>query len=196
MRINYVGKPGSFTTYSFLDVLNKQIPLENFSDKYVLVGATAVDLHDVQITPVSQGSEMAGVEIHASAMQTILDKKYLVLEPKIQTLLFIFLACLLAPLNIFILIAYIIFAFWSFDNGVIRNLIYPPLAIILINIINIIFKYWKEKAQKEYIKKPFLIICRIRYLLKFSKSIKIEIGRGEKGNNCFVFGHCWVHYYF
>ena len=38
MRINYVGKPGSFTTYSFLDVLNKQIPLENFSDKYVLVG--------------------------------------------------------------------------------------------------------------------------------------------------------------
>ncbi len=180
MRINYAGKPGSFTTYSFVDVLNKKIPLENFADKYVLVGATAVDLHDVQITPVSAGKEMAGVEIHANAMQTILDKKYLVLEPKIQALLFILLACLLAPLNIFVLIAYIIFAFWSFDNGVIRNLIYPPAAIIAINIINIFLKYWKEKAQKEYIKKAFSYYLSDSVLAEILKDpSKLRLG-GER----------------
>lgn len=155
MRINYVGKPGSFTTYSFVDVINKKIPLENFRDKYVLVGTTAVDLHDVQITPVSAGKEMAGVEIHANAMQTVLDQKYLSLEPKYQTLLMILIACILSPLSILTIVAYIIFVFISFDGGVIRNLIYPPLSIIVINIINIIIKYWKEKAQKEYIKKAF-----------------------------------------
>lgn len=180
MRINYVGKPGSFVTYSFIDVIDKKIPLENFKDKYVLVGATAVDLHDVQITPVSAGKEMAGVEIHANAMQTILDKKYLITEPKIQTLIFILIAALLAPFSVFTLVAYIIFAFVSFDNGVIRNLIYPPTAIIVINIVNIFVKYWKEKAQKEYIKKAFSYYLSDSVLTEILKDpSKLRLG-GER----------------
>ncbi|MBI5358839.1 adenylate/guanylate cyclase domain-containing protein [Candidatus Amesbacteria bacterium] len=161
LRINYSGKPGSFNTYSFIDVLENKIPLENFANKYVLVGATAVDLHDSQVTPVSMGREMAGVEIHANAMTTILENKYLIAESKSFTLLTIFIFTLLAvitaswPIAWLWLILFIIYSFVSFDLGIIRNLIYTPLAIILVNIISLIIRYLSERSQKEYIRKAF-----------------------------------------
>jgi adenylate cyclase len=161
LRINYSAKPGSFTTYSFIDVLENKIPLENFINKYVLVGATAVDLHDSQVTPVSAGREMAGVEIHANAMATILENKYLVSESRLFTLLTLFTFTLLAvataqwPVAWIWLIIFIIYSFVSFDLGIIRNLIFTPLAIILVNIISLIIRYLSERSQKEYIRKAF-----------------------------------------
>ena len=59
------------------------------------------------------------------------------------------------PLAWLWLIIYIIYAFVSFDLGVIRNMIYVPLAIILINITSIVMRYLSERSQKEYIKKAF-----------------------------------------
>ena len=160
-RINYAGKPGSFISYSFIDVLENKIPLDNFKDKYVLVGATAVDLHDSQVTPVSAGKEMAGVEIHANAMATVLENKYLITESKSFTLLTIFTFTLLAvitaswPVAWIWLIMFIIYSFVSFDLGIIRNLIFTPLAIILVNITSLIIRFLSERSQKEYIRKAF-----------------------------------------
>jgi adenylate cyclase len=187
-RINYVGSPGSFPTYSFVDVLENRTPIENFQNKYVLVGATAVDLHDSQITPVSAGREMAGVEIHANAMATILDNKYLVSEPKLLTLLTIFVFALLAiltanyPVGWIWLGGYFVYAFVSFDRGVIRNLIYPPAIIIIINIINIIIRYLSERAQKQYIKKAFsyyLSESVLKEILKDPNKLKLGGSRQE-----------------
>lgn len=187
-RINYVGRPGSFATFSFVDVLENNVPLDNFKDKYVLVGATATDLHDSQVTPVSAGREMAGVEIHANAMATILENKYLVLESRSFTLLTIYTFTLFAvitanyPIVWLWLIVYIIYAFVSFDLGFIRNMIYPPLGIIIVNIVNIIIKYWNEKSQKEYIKKAFsyyLSDSVLKEILKDPSKLKLGGERKE-----------------
>lgn len=72
MLINFVGRPRSFKTISYYQVLNRMISLDIFKDKIVLVGATSDLLHDLFPTPFSESNLMPGVEIHANAIHTIL----------------------------------------------------------------------------------------------------------------------------
>jgi len=49
--INYLGPPGSFPTYAAKDVVNGELPPGALKDKIVLVGATAVGVYDMRVTP-------------------------------------------------------------------------------------------------------------------------------------------------
>jgi adenylate cyclase len=107
-RINYYGPPGTFPVYSFSDILDDadfdlshpdldtdymeqwgpdlyeliwgDLP-HPFKDKIVLVGVSALDLHDDKRTPFYGygGSQvpMPGVETHAHAIQTIIDQNWI-----------------------------------------------------------------------------------------------------------------------
>lgn len=166
-RMNYVGPPNTFATYSYIDILDGTVSAEIFSEKIVLIGATSPGLQDTQMTPVSNGTPMAGVEIHANAIQTILDEDFLTRESKTLTVFSIFIIALLSILlikigalfsvaiSIILIIAYLLFAISSFDSGTIRNLIYPPLTIFITLIANIVFKYFTEIREKLKIKRVF-----------------------------------------
>lgn len=166
MRINYVGKPESFQTYSYIDVLSGSIPKEAFSGKIVIVGSTALDLHDNLLTPVSGGKLMSGVEVHANVLQTILENKYLYEEPEFMTVgtialvsivfsvLFAVLGIVWGSILLFVgVVLYIIYAIFSFDAGYIRNIVFPPLAFIVVYIVQVIYKYFVENKKKRYIKR-------------------------------------------
>ena len=193
LRINYSGAPGSYTAYSFYDVLTGLVPPADFRNKIVLIGATAPDLHDNQITPVSNGVPMDGVEIHANIIQTILDGKYLTTEPTLGTIITV--AVLSIALAIFLmfmpfyaaifatfatLAVYIAYSIFSFDSGVIRNLIIPPLAIITTGAADILYRYFSEFRQKKYIKKAFSYYLSDSVLTEIlSNPDKLKLG-GER----------------
>ena len=82
--INYAGGTGYFPMYSLVDIL-EGMSFPNFAGKIVLIGATAPDLHDEVLTPVSHGKSMAGVEVHANILDTVLTGKYLKQESRIVT---------------------------------------------------------------------------------------------------------------
>jgi adenylate cyclase len=166
LRINYVGKPGTFPIFSYVDVLNGKIDPAIFKNKILLVGATALDLHDTVSTPESFGAAMSGVEVHANILQTILDHKFLRLETELNTITtifalsfitsVIFVLCGLLPNTIGLFLfffLYVVYTIYSFDKGVIRNLIYPLLTIAISYITFIVYKYFGESAQKRFIKK-------------------------------------------
>lgn len=168
IRINYIGRPNSYPTYSFTKILNGEEDARKLKNKIVLIGATASDLHDNQMTPTSGNSRMSGVEIQANAVQTLLQEKFLIDEPKLVTLLTFFVITTLVstilivmPINPSIIVilgsmgAYVIYAIFSFDRGMIRNLIYPPLGIAMIGVANIVYKYFSEFRQKTYIRRAF-----------------------------------------
>jgi adenylate cyclase len=168
MRINYVGKPDTFTTYSFIDVLEGRIKPEVFQDKIVLVGATAINLHDNQITSVSGSTPMSGVEILSNAAQTIVEGKYLVQESKLLTLAVIFGSALvtgfvmaylgIVPATIIVIIlgiANLIYTFVSFDKGIIRNIIYPTFVILSSYVTLALYRYFIEYNQRRFLKKAF-----------------------------------------
>ncbi len=168
MRINFVGQPETFKTYSFVDVLDGKIPADAFKDKIVLVGATAINLHDNQVTSVSGSTPMAGVEIHANAIQTVTENRFIVMEHKWVTIAAIFLLSLITgfvmaylgiiPATITIgvtLVFYLIYAFVYFDKGVIRNIIYPTFVIITSYISLALYRYFVEYNQRRFLKKAF-----------------------------------------
>ncbi|MDP9107726.1 MAG: CHASE2 domain-containing protein [Pseudomonadota bacterium] len=89
MLIPYAGGSGHFKTIPYVAVLRGEVPPEFFTDKYVLVGATAVGMADSYPTPVSnQSGGMAGVEINANILASLLDGKSIVAAKPWQTALF------------------------------------------------------------------------------------------------------------
>jgi adenylate cyclase len=70
MIINYRGPNGTFPMYSISDILDRTLPAGTFRNKIVLIGATAIGIYDLRVTPFSPN--MAGIEKHASVVDNIL----------------------------------------------------------------------------------------------------------------------------
>lgn len=75
MFINYLGPPGTFPTYSAVQVLEGTLPREALQDKLVLVGATAVGIFDLRVTPFS--GICPGLEIQATVVDNILRRDFI-----------------------------------------------------------------------------------------------------------------------
>lgn len=73
----YSGGIGGFENVSLCDVLDGTIPPQAFADCIVLVGAYTAGMMDAYYVPVDRGQQMYGVEIHANAIQALLEGKYL-----------------------------------------------------------------------------------------------------------------------
>ena len=79
MFINYLGPPGIFPTYSASQVMNGDLPAEALKDKLVLVGATAVGIYDLRVTPFS--GVCPGLEIQATVLDNILRGDFIRIPP-------------------------------------------------------------------------------------------------------------------
>jgi adenylate cyclase len=69
--INYTGPYKTYPHFSMGDVIDGTVPASTFKDRIVLVGATAVGIGDLRITPF-QESDYMGVEIHANVIDNLL----------------------------------------------------------------------------------------------------------------------------
>ena len=172
MLINYIGSPQgaggivNFPIVSFVDVLNGDIAPALFQDKLVFIGATASGVGDTYWTPV--GRMMNGVEIHATASHTVLTGNFL--KPATTTvsvvlILLLALLCGLVVLHLrvlwatltalFLCIAYFLTAFSFFDQGLVLNMLYPPLTIVGAFVGVNLFNITSERSEKREITKTF-----------------------------------------
>ena len=79
MLINYLGPEGIIPTYSAAALLNGTLPAEALKDKVVIVGATAVGIYDLRVTPFS--GTFPGVEVQATIMDNILRGNFIRTPP-------------------------------------------------------------------------------------------------------------------
>jgi adenylate cyclase len=79
-----VTQPPTFPLLSYVDVLNNNFPPELVRGKLVFVGMMATGFADDYWTPVSRGSKMDGVEIHANAFETIMRPEFFVVPASPQ----------------------------------------------------------------------------------------------------------------
>lgn len=144
MTINYVGEPGTFPVFSYVDVLSGAIHPDTFKNKIVFIGqmnlAGGGDLHDV---PVSRGkTKMAGVEIQANIIHTILYQRFLVEQSLVTNIAIILLMSVLGgwilmqlrflwgiPLILVIEGVYLLYAFFTFDRGILPDILFPSLSL-------------------------------------------------------------------
>ena len=71
--IDFPGPPRTIRTVSFGDVLEGRVPARTLRGKVVVIGATAPVLKDVFPTSTASDDLMSGPEVHAAAIQTVLD---------------------------------------------------------------------------------------------------------------------------
>jgi len=137
--INYYGPEFTFPYYSYVDVLEGKYPEDFFKDRLVLVGAQALGLGDVHVTPFVQRHPMPGVEIQATILNNLLDNSFLkatwALSPLI-TAFFFSLSLFLWPVssekrnlvvNLSSCLLLLLGAFWLFQ----RNIFLEPLRPII-----------------------------------------------------------------
>lgn len=141
--INFPGPARqTFKTVAAADVLQDGVDAAVFKDKIVLVGSTAPDLHDEQITPTSFGIPMPGVEIHASLLDTLLSRRWLrPVPPWSMSALLVALGLLMGFLipmirarwsgGIFLVLwlAILVASFLWFDRGWIIDIVWPTLVL-------------------------------------------------------------------
>ncbi|MBI2109993.1 CHASE2 domain-containing protein [Candidatus Woesearchaeota archaeon] len=167
LLINFIGKPGSFKTVSITDLLKGREELD-LKDRIVFIGATSPDLHDDYFVPTSEGKAMPGVEVHANALQTLINKDYLRHQSRSEVILFI---CILAVLvgfclykfrllistiiSIVLFALYLVIAVMMFEKGVISNFVYPFLSILFSYLGLTSFYYFTEGKEKAKVRHLF-----------------------------------------
>ncbi|UCD32664.1 MAG: CHASE2 domain-containing protein, partial [Desulfobacterales bacterium] len=167
--INYRGPEKTFPHISITDILNENVPKEALQDKIVLVGATAVGIFDLRVTPY--GTVFPGLEIHANVVDSVIAEDFLFQPAWIQ--IFDLMAIIVAGLFLGILLpragvvsgalagsalffGYIILCQYLFSaNGFILNLVYPLTVIVFIYVAITAYRYLAESKQKRFIKDAF-----------------------------------------
>ncbi|MCK4782626.1 MAG: adenylate/guanylate cyclase domain-containing protein, partial [Desulfobacteraceae bacterium] len=169
MLLNYLGPPKTFPHFSITDILRGNLARGTFKDKIVLVGATAVGIYDLRITPFS--TNYPGLEIHATVVDNILKKRFLS-KPKwtsIYDLLAVILLGVLTGLalprlsavkalsfTLGLFILHIITARWLFVSfGTWFNIVYPILALLLTYTALTVYHYITEERERKKIRGAF-----------------------------------------
>ncbi|RJG02278.1 CHASE2 domain-containing protein [Noviherbaspirillum sedimenti] len=104
LHIPFAGNNGHFRSIPYVSVLRGEVPPQFFTDKYVLIGATAIGMTDSYPTPVSGGAgAMAGIEINANILASLLDGEAIAIAKPWQAALFSVLPVLVALFGYFLL---------------------------------------------------------------------------------------------
>lgn len=140
-------------------------------DKIVLVGATMPELQDFHPVPMKRGDSnlMAGVEIHAHALQMILDQNYLRLGALHWNLFILLLLSVLVVfgarnlsawkglfLTITVLVCWLIGSFYLFAEYQIILLYTGPILAVVFGYSGVnAYQYFREEREKKRIRGMF-----------------------------------------
>jgi CHASE2 domain-containing sensor protein len=99
--IDFRGPPGSIRRLSALDLIEGRVTAGEFADKIVMIGVVGRGSTDVQRTPLDSGRGMAGPELQANAIDTILHGAPLRDVPAlVDILVIVVLACVPAIVSL------------------------------------------------------------------------------------------------
>jgi adenylate cyclase len=166
MLINYRGPNGMFPLYSISDILDRKLPAETFKDKIVLIGATAIGIYDLRVTPFSPN--MAGIEKHASVVDNVLRGDFIVhTESSVVVLIFLFAIVLGvalprlgaksgAALFLFLFAGYLGGVHYLFiSRGIWFNLVYPASALFFGYTTQTAYRFFTEERRARDIRRMF-----------------------------------------
>ena len=167
MLINYYGGNQTFRQISISDILDGTVDPKLLTGKIVLIGATAVGIYDLRVTPYSPA--MPGIEKHASVIASILEQKLLKKAPLVTDVAALMLTGIIFTLLIARLnaagaasataLAVIFFAatahYFFARKGVWINVAYPTINVLLIFVSITAYNYEVEEKFAKQIRAMF-----------------------------------------
>jgi adenylate cyclase len=168
MLVNFVGRPNTFPSYSFIDVIKDQVPSSLFEGKIVLVGTmdllTEMDLH---LTPVSP-KRMSGVEFLANAIHTLLNHSSLAQQGKVETTITVVLLALVSAVvlsqlgvvlgvifTLLLAVGYWVFTYTRFDANYLPNVLFPYAAIFINYAVVTATRFASERGERRQVSDTF-----------------------------------------
>jgi len=193
--VNYLGPAKTFPHYSITDIVNGRIPTEKLHGKIVLVGATAIGIYDLRVTPFS--TIYPGVEIHATVIDNILHNNFLkqswwikfidivsivamgvimgIVIPSMNALTGILIAILFT--GAFILVN--IFLFSQYNMWL--NLVYPVLTMLAVYLGITVYRYMTEEREKKKVRNAFQYYLTASVITEMLKDpTKLKLGGDKK----------------
>jgi adenylate cyclase len=165
--IDYHGPPGTIPTVSFSKVVGGKVDPAFFEDKIVVVGVSAPTLQDVHPTPITDG-QMAGAEVQANAIATVLDGFPLSSAPGALDIAIIVLVALVGPLAgagrrpllaFAVALAvgglYLVAAQLAFNGGVVLPVIYPLVALAVGAVGTLALHYLFAAFDRQRVRDTF-----------------------------------------
>ena len=166
MLINYRGPNNTFPMYSLSDIIDRNLPEGSLQDKIVLIGATAIGIYDLRVTPFS--TNMAGIEKHASVVDNILRGDFLYqamdLDIPLVFLFSIVLGLLLPRLGaqagvalfLGLIAGYSALVHYLFiAKGVWFSYVYPASALFFCYTSQTAYRFFTEERRARDIRKMF-----------------------------------------
>jgi len=167
--VNYRGKERTFKYLSASTVINNEFEASEVEGKVVLIGTSAAGLFDLRATPFE--SVFPGVEVHANVIDNILQGDFLykpswadganvvhmVLLAIVVFFIMIYLNIYLLPLafGAFLFADVYLIYYLLFSDGIILNIFFPLLTIVVIGAVAILVNYFFEIRQSNVIKNKF-----------------------------------------
>lgn len=171
--VNYYGGDAEFPVVSIADLMGHGYDppeaLEKlFKDKIVLVGATAIGIYDMRVTPFGI---QPGLMVHANFIQSILDGRglnranwFLIFDALSIAVLGIALTLAMRRLKVFgglllasiLMAVYVLFQRYMFvEKNTLLDILYPLITIIMVYGGIAFYKYFLEAKEKRYVKEAF-----------------------------------------
>ena len=154
MWINFTGPANTYPRYSFSDVVNGRVPAELLKDKILFVGATALGIYDMRVTPFDGNTP--GVVVHASIADNIISNRFIRqtgLEALFDISLIIVLGALAyflttrlrlyiaLPVTILLCAGYVWGSYELFLQGHWVSMIYPPISAFTALLVGSSFRF-------------------------------------------------------
>ncbi|HLX38071.1 MAG TPA: adenylate/guanylate cyclase domain-containing protein [Candidatus Binataceae bacterium] len=168
MLVNFRGYEGTFPHISFTDILNHRVAAADLEGKIVLVGATARGLGDRFVTPM--GADFPGVEIHANAIDDILQNDVIVRSAggTIETFcgdvlgILMVLAASFLPASLTAMAAVTMGGSYAliarqmlWQNHRLIGIVFPLMTIASSYLVMAGFRYYEEGKEKRYLRHAF-----------------------------------------
>ncbi len=145
--------PHKFPVISVVDFLRGKVPKNLIKNRVILVGATAVGIYDLRVTPVTP--VMPGVEKHAHVITSLLQKRYIRVFSKKYLLVFITLSSLITGL------------FFCFLKPIVSFLVFLISEILFFLIIKISFSHFIWIEPFELMGSTFSLFVVLTFLNYF-----------------------------
>jgi adenylate cyclase len=165
--LNFTGDYQAFPYYSYVDVLNGEVRPDILKDKIVLVGGTLIGLFDFRAVP--NFNNFPGVEIHATALDNLLNGNSLRRVNGLKIALFVLLLGLLcgllterAPIVAglaivlgwvggYFMVGQLLFSY----HNVLIDFVAPTLGFLAVYGANLFFALRQENQEKQRIRGMF-----------------------------------------
>ena len=154
---------------SVRDILQGRVSADRIDRRLVLIGTSAVGLHDIKATPIDPA--MAGVEVHAQVLENMLTHSaldrpdYAIGAELAATVLFSLFVIVLAPilgagmmLGLGLVVAVVLSAgSWYFftEQRLLLDATYPLTSSFIIFLTLVFFNYFREQLQRRRIRSAF-----------------------------------------